>query len=165
MAAIDAFLQLDGITGESRDSRHPGAIELNSWSFGVANAGVHATSSGGGTGRVAFQEIHVTAAVSLASPQLMLHCATGKHITQGTITVRKAGDTAASGQEFLIVVMKDVVITSVQNNTNTNEGPTETFTLAFSKVEFEYKPQKPDGTLGPAAVFSWDLKTNRIPPP
>jgi hypothetical protein len=31
----------------------------------------------------------------------------------------------------------------------------------FAKLEVEYKPQKADGSLGPAVEFRYDLKTNK----
>ena len=35
--AIDVFLKLDGLDGESLDHKHKGEIELASFSFGLAN--------------------------------------------------------------------------------------------------------------------------------
>jgi hypothetical protein len=32
--------------------------------------------------------------------------------------------------------------------------------LAFQKVDFEYKPQKPDGTLDAGVHFKFNIKTN-----
>ena len=49
-------------------------------------------------------------------------------------------------------------------NASTGGGgdePIENISLNFSKVEFEYKPQKADGTLGDAIPAGWDLKLNK----
>ena len=39
MAVVDFFLKVDGIEGESQDSKHKGEIEVVSWSWGETNAG------------------------------------------------------------------------------------------------------------------------------
>ena len=161
MAAVDIFLKLDGIKGESLDDKHKDEIELSSFSFGESNPGAHATGGGGGAGKVSFQDIHFTSRVSAASPVLMLACASGQHIKEGQITVRKAGESRQGGTEFLFYKFSTVVITSVQDSTNTDEGPVESVSFAFGKVLVEYKPQNPDGSLGAAVEFGWDLKANR----
>jgi type VI secretion system secreted protein Hcp len=37
-------------------------------------------------------------------------------------------------------------------------GPIESFSLNFTKIEYEYKQQKPDGTLAGAIKTSYDIK-------
>ena len=34
-------------------------------------------------------------------------------------------------------------------------------TLAFAKVDVEYRPQKPDGSLAAGLHFKYDLKSNK----
>ena len=35
------------------------------------------------------------------------------------------------------------------------------FSLNFAKIEFEYKPQKADGTADAAVKGGWDIKANK----
>lgn len=85
-------LELDGIKGESSDSKHKGAIEVESFSWGVSQASAAAAAGGGGgAGKVVFQDIHFTTRLSSASPQLFLTCATGQHIKKAILFVRKSG--------------------------------------------------------------------------
>ena len=42
-----------------------------------------------------------------------------------------------------------------------NVIPNDSIALNFSKIEIEYKEQKPDGTLGGATKGNFDLKTNK----
>jgi type VI secretion system secreted protein Hcp len=52
--AIDAYLQIDGIKGESQDSSHQGWIELLSAEWGVLQPkSATASTAGGHTGNVA----------------------------------------------------------------------------------------------------------------
>src|SRR5215470_11993047 len=91
--AVDMFLKLDGIEGESKDHKHAGEIELLSFSWGVSNSsGLACAGGGGGAGKASFHDFAFVKRVDSATPQLMLHCATGEHIKTGLITVRKAGE-------------------------------------------------------------------------
>ena len=159
MAAVDYFLKIDGIEGESTDSKHKGEIDIQSFSFGVANSGSHAGGGGGGSGKASFQDLHFTTNVSKASPKLMLACATGEHIKKAVLTVRKAGK---DQQEYMKVTLEDLLVSSYQDGGH--EGsvfPSDQFALNFSKIEFDYKEQKSDGTLGGSVKTGYDVKANK----
>src|SRR5919108_4062049 len=108
--AVDLFLKLDGIQGESLDKAHKGEIELESFSWGESNAAPPA-GGGGGAGKVQIQDLHVVAHVNKASPSLVLACATGKHLKDAVLTARKAGK---GQQEFLVFKFTDVLVSSYQ---------------------------------------------------
>jgi type VI secretion system secreted protein Hcp len=156
--AVDYFLKLDGIDGESTDDKHKGEIEVESFSWGLANT-AEATSTGRGTGKVAFQDFHFVSQVSKASPKLMLACASGEHIKEAILTSRKAGKEQL---EFLIVKMTDVLVSSYQSGgaASSEIVPTDQISLNFAKLEFEYKAQKLDGSLDSPVSGGWDLKKN-----
>jgi type VI secretion system secreted protein Hcp len=113
--------------------------------------------SGGGTGKASFHDFNFTHYVDKASPVLMKACATGEHIKEGTITVRKAGK---GQQEFLIFKMADIIVTSVTPG-GSGEEISEAVALQCSKVDLEYKPQKPDGSLDAGLHFKYDIKGNK----
>lgn len=155
--AADFLLELDGIKGESKDDAHPDTLEITSYSFGAVNAGGSAVGGGGGTGKVAFHDMKFVAPISVASPELMLACASGKHIDKATLYVRKQG--ADDQQEFKTIVMEDVIVSSY-NSTGSDKGAQDYFTLNFSTISFEYKPQNDDQTLGSAVKTGWNVKKN-----
>ncbi len=154
--AIDVFLKIPEIKGESLDDRHRDEIEVWSWSWGLAQTGA-AVAAGGGTGKVSISDLNLMHSFDKASPVLMTYCATGKHLKEATLTVRKAGK---EQQEYLIIKMNDVLITSVQDSAS-DETPTESVSLQFAKVDVSYAPQKPDGSLDVAVHFKYDLKLNK----
>jgi type VI secretion system secreted protein Hcp len=160
MAAVDYFLKLAGIEGESGDAKHKGEIELQSFSWGATNAGTHAGGSGGGAGKVAMQDFHFVMTHNKASPKLMLACATGEHIKEAILTCRKAGK---EQQEFLKVMMGDLLVSSYQTggSSSSNVVPMDQISLNFTTIKFEYKEQKADGTLGAKTATGWDLKANK----
>src|SRR5664279_5125033 len=76
--AVDFFLKIDGIKGESMDSTHKDEIDLQSWSWGETQTGSHAFGGGGGSGKVSMQDFHFVMNANLASPKLLLACASGE---------------------------------------------------------------------------------------
>ncbi len=103
----DIFMKINGIQGESRDKGHKDEIDVLTWTWGLSNQ-VMAPSAGGGAGagKVKFQDISFTHLVDKASPNLMLSCASGKHIHEARITVRRSDPTTP--QEFLLIKLQDV---------------------------------------------------------
>ena len=155
----DIFAKIGDIKGESADANHKDEIAVLSFSWGVANSGGLEIGSGAGAGKATFQGLTIVHNIDKATPRLLEACATGTHLKDATITHRKAGK---GQQEFLIVKMNDVIITAVTHGGTTAQPAPETVTLAFAKVAFEYKPQKPDGSLDAGIHFKYDLKANKV---
>ena len=156
--ASDIFAKLGDIKGESLDDKHKDQIELLSWSWGIANSASASTGSGGGAGRASFHDLSFTHKIDKASPSLLRGCATGQHLKEATITRRKAGK---GQQEFLVIKMNDVIITSVAEADQGGANQVETVTLSFAKVDVEYRPQKADGSLDAGIHFKYDIKANK----
>jgi type VI secretion system secreted protein Hcp len=156
--AVDIFAKIGDIKGESLDSKHKDEVEVLSWSWGVSQSG-SITGGGGGAGKASFNDFNFTHHVDKSSPGLLRACATGSHIKDATITVRKAGK---GQQEFLIIKMSDVIITSVNPSGSGDAAATaESVALQFAKVNLEYKPQKADGSLDAGIFFKYDIKAQK----
>jgi type VI secretion system secreted protein Hcp len=155
--ASDIFAKIGDIKGESLDDKHKDEIEVLSWSWGVTNAHPATAGSGAGAGKASFHDLSFTHRIDKASPVLMKGCATGVHLKEATITHRKAGK---GQQEFLIVKMNDVIITSVTDQDSSGDH-VETVSLAFAKVDLQYRPQKSDGSLDAGIHFKYDIKANK----
>jgi type VI secretion system secreted protein Hcp len=156
--ASDIFAKIGDIKGESLDDKHKDEIEVLSWSWGVTNARPAAAGSGAGAGKASFHDLSFTHKIDKASPVLMKGCATGVHLKEATITHRKAGK---GQQEFLVVKMNDVIITSVTNEDSSGGANVETVSLTFAKVDLQYRPQKADGSLDAGIHFKYDIKGNK----
>jgi len=155
--AVDVFLKLGDIKGEAKDDKHPNEIEVLSWSWGIQQVGTIGHGSGGGAGKAEFSTLSIVHSLDKASPNLMMACAIGDHIKDGTLVARKAGK---GQQEYLIVKMNDIMVTSVQAS-GSSEYPTEQFTLQAGKIDLEYKPQKMDGSLDAGLHFKYDVIANK----
>lgn len=158
--AIDYFLRIDGIPGESPDDKHKGEIEVEAWSWGESNPAPPSVGGGGvGAGKVQVQDFNFTAKVSKASPTLLLACASGKHIKSAVLTARKTGKPEA---EFLTFSLSDVLVSSYQTGASEGEMvPVDSVALNFSKLQVEYKVQKADGSLGASVKAGWDVQKSK----
>jgi len=152
--AVDVFLKVDDVKGESKDSKHEGEIDVLSWSWGVAQTGNVSVGGGGGAGKANFSDLNFMHALDKASPVLMKACAMGDHFKMATLVSRKAGK---GQQDYLIIKMKEVFVTSVQPS-GSSEHPMESVSMQFGHVDLEYKAQKADGSLEAGVHFIYDIK-------
>jgi len=158
---LSIFARIGDIKGESHDSRHPDEIEVLSWSWGLSQTPTASRPGGGAgggrAGKPTVRDLTFTHHIDRSSPVLMKACATGEHLRDATITVRKAG----SGQhDYLVITLRDVLVTSVSSSASAETGTTgEVVELSFARVDLEYKPQKADGSLDAGVQFSYDRKT------
>ena len=157
--ASDIFAKIGDIKGESLDSKHKDEIEVLSWTWGVAQSGTMSFGGGGGAGKANFQDLIFTHHIDKATPLLLKACATGQHVPDATITVRKAGK---GQQEYLIIKLTDVLVTGVSMSVAEDAPTVEIVSLQFAKVDLEYKPQKADGSLDAGLHFKYDIKANKV---
>ncbi len=154
--ALNIFLKIPGVEGESTDKAHPGEIVVTSYSWGATGATVQA--SGAGAGKVVFQAMQITKPVDAASPPLFLLFAQATRVKECILTVRRPG---AHPLNFFTVSMKNVAITSIEESASASaDQAQETLVLSFTAVMFNYLPQKPDGTTGSPTSSGFDLTTN-----
>jgi len=153
------FLKLTDVDGESQDDTHSGEIEIQSWSWGESQSGTMSSGGGGGSPQMNIQDMSVSKYMDKSSATLAKFCANGKHVDEGILTVRKAGE---DPQEFLIITMNDIVISSYQTGSGGDALPMESLSLNFAQVKMEYKPQKEDGSLDAGIEMTIDVKANKV---
>ncbi|HEY5313171.1 MAG TPA: type VI secretion system tube protein Hcp [Pirellulales bacterium] len=160
MAAVDYFLKIDGIDGESKDDAHQGEIDVQSWSWGETQSGTFGGGGGGGAGKVSMQDFHFVMTMNKASTKLFLASATGQHIDSAVLTCRKAG---TDPQEFLTITMEDVLVSSYQTGGSASGSlvPTDQISLNFGTIKFSYAPQKDDGSLDSPVQGGYNTQTNK----
>jgi type VI secretion system secreted protein Hcp len=155
--ASSYFLKLDGIQGESTDAKHKNEIELVSFSWGVSQSGRGGgAGGGGGAGRANFSDFNFTMRVNKASPQLFLATASGKHIKEANLSVRRAGKAQL---EYLKIKFTDVLVTSFQESAG-SDVPDEAVSFNFAKIEVEYTAKGGRGRPSAADQAGWDLQKN-----
>ena len=156
--AVDQFIKIDGIPGESKDAKHKGEIDVLSWSWGMSQSGSFHVGGGGGAGKVNVQDISLTKWVDLASPLMMLYTSNGDHIPKAVLTVRKAGKDPL---EYIIITLEKVMVTSVSTGGSGGEDRlTENITLNFAKCHVKYTEQTDTGAEGTVKEYGWDIEKN-----
>jgi type VI secretion system secreted protein Hcp len=161
MAQVDAYLEIPGIEGESKDKKHPKLVELSHVSLHLRNEGSGHSGGGAGAGKVQFSDIQITKKhVDKASPKLMLACASGQHMDKATLYCRKAG---GEQEDYFVWELENVFISSYQVDTHASGGsvlPSDHFTLNFGKITISYLEQDEKGKVGGKVKAGWDVKAN-----
>ena len=162
MAAVDYFLKIDGVDGESTDDKHKGEIDIESFSWGVTQTAPRSFGGGGGTGKAQFHDFTFTKAVSKASPVLFQACASGQHIKQAVFIGEAAGSTDRGGNQFLKYTFSDILVSSFKEGGSAD--------LVIDAAALTYASVKTEATPGaivavtPAAVgnVALDPKTGQV---
>lgn len=159
--AYDVFFDIEGIPGESLDSKFKDKIEVFSFSFCERQAGTFAYGSGGGAGKVDFSSLKFTKATDAATHLLFLHCAEGRHIPKATLFVRKAG---GGQQDFFKIALTDLIVSSFTltgSPASDYTKPLEDVELQFSTMKVSYSKQKQDGSQEAFKDAGWSIKENK----
>ena len=159
MAAVDYFLKIDGVEGESTDDKHKGEIDVLSWSWGVTQSGTMAHGGGGGEGKASFHDFNFTHNIDKASPVLMKSCASGEHIKDAVLTARKSGERQ---EEFLKVTFSDILVSSFLDSGG-QDGVNNRASLSYLKVtERVGQPITIDIDARAAGTAQLDVRTGAI---
>jgi type VI secretion system secreted protein Hcp len=158
-AAVDYFLKIEGVPGESVDADHRGEIEVLSWSFGVSNP-VSVGAGGQTAGKATFQDFQIMKSLDKSTPLLMKACAKGTHIPQAILFVRKATATGTP-VTYYKVTMEECMVSSYQISApNGGDRPSESLSLNFTKITFDYTPYDANGRPLEPVIFGWDVINN-----
>lgn len=156
--AIDVYLQIDGIKGESNDSSHQGWIEVTTAHWGVVQPRSTTASTGGGltAERCEHRTLSFSKLVDIASPVLMQTCSTGKTIPKAKLEFMRA-DSNGKPVKYYEVEMENVMIASMDQVISEGMLLHDEIGLRFSKVKWKYTQQKISGGTGGCTAGGWDL--------
>ncbi len=141
MAAIDMFIKIGEIKGESQDQTHRGEIDVLAWSWGESRG--TAQTRRGLQPRACIQDLSFTKYIDAASPHLILNGISGEIIPTAVLTVRKAG---SAQFDFLKLTMRNVFVSSYSTGGSGGEDRlTENVVLHFESLEGQYQKQNDKG--------------------
>ena len=160
--AIDVYLQIDGIKGESQDSAHQGWIEITSAQWGVMQPKSATASTGGGhtAERCEHRTLALSKLADLSSPLLMQTCSMGKTIPKAKLEFMRA-DGDGHRVRYYEVELENVMIANVEQMIHDGSILHDEFGLRFSKVKWKYTQQKVSGGASGNTSGGWDLACNR----
>lgn len=155
--AVDYFLKLDSINGESADQNFKNQISVLSFSWGGTQTTSVAGTGGSGAGKVSLDEFSVTKYYDSSSPEIFKAMLKGTHITNGTLSAVKSG---ADGKAFLTITFTELFVTA-QHISASTEIPTETVSFSYNTIKVDYSKQNEQGNLTSVGPVSYDLKANK----
>ena len=161
--AVDMFLNIDGVPGESTDDKHKEWIDILSYSWGVSQPGAGSLSSGGARSaeRADHSDFSIVKTLDKASPKLALYCSNGTHIKEIVVELCRATE---DKQKYMEYKMNDVIISSVSVSGSAGEEPLplEEVTFAYGRIEWTYTETDP-ATGKPKGDIKayWDLVANK----
>ncbi|WP_312515866.1 type VI secretion system tube protein Hcp [Massilia sp.] len=161
--AIDVYLQLDGIKGESADSQHAGWIEctMADWMISQPRSATSSTSGGHTAERCEHSSFALRKLTDLATPILLQHCAMGKTIPSGRLEFFRA-DGLGSRVKYFELELTNVLVSEVAPELQEGTFMSEHVSLKYSKVKWRYIKQKVGGGTAGLTAGGWDLAVNRI---
>jgi type VI secretion system secreted protein Hcp len=165
MAVSDYLLQLfsPNVKGESQDDQYKDAIDIDSWGWTGCNTSTHQHGSGGGWGKVSLGDLQLSKSiVDCATPTLFQTLCYGDHFGKAILHCRKKTGNAGKALEYLKIRMEHVTVSSLSLGGNpTASNVSESLTLAYEMIAFEYTRQNPDGTKGAITQAGWNLAANK----
>lgn len=163
--AVDMFIQIDGIKGDSTDSKHKDWIEVLSFEHGITQAtgGSHSAQGTHAGGRADFSDFNITKRLDSASPVLAKYCCDAKPIPKIVFELCRAmGDKTC----FMRFTLEDSIVSSYRpagHAQGDDAVPLEALSFRFDTIKFEYTPTdaRAGGKAGAAIKSGWSLKENK----
>ena len=153
--AVEIFLRLDGVTGGSRNYYHPGWADVLSWQWSLSAPDAGATPD----------QIKLVKRVGIESPMVMTLWAQGAVVPVAEINIVPVVGKRDAQQKFISVKLEKLRVLAVDIGGSCEDNhATETVTLKFEQVRFEYHhyadatPDTPGGTVQTIA-FDWSTST------
>lgn len=157
--AVEMFLDIDTVQGESQVKGFESKIDIFSFSLGASNPTSVSTGMGSGAGKVDISSMSIQKVVDKATTKLFLACCQGKHFTKGTLTVREAG--GDSPVDYLVVDFTQVFVDSISWGGAAGGGkPSESLSFSFASIKMTYQDQQSSGSGQKAGEAGWDLQKN-----
>ncbi len=162
--AANMFIVIADIKGESLDSNNKEAIQVLSWSHSF-NQPTSPTRSSAGSGTVEqanHSDFSFTKYTDAATDDLLKACWSGKQIATATFSAYRS-DGSDKAIKYLEVAMTGVIVSNFSIGGGTGDVPTETVTLSYNAVTYNYIQQKTaDGTAGGNQKVKHDLGAQTV---
>ena len=155
--AVDYFLDVDGIPGESQDEKFKDKIQVLSWSWGASNVSSVAGTGGSGAGKVDMSDVSLMLNFDKSTPKFFKAISKGSHITKGTMSAVKSG---ADGKPYLKVNFTELFITGLQMSAS-SEVPTVSLSFSYNEIGLDYSVQDEKGTLNSTGEIKYSTKQNK----
>ena len=156
--AVDYFLKLDGIEGESQDEKHKNEIQIMSWSWGASQVSSVSGTGGSGAGKADLSDFSIMTNFDKATPKFFKSICAGAHIKTGMMFAIKSG---SDGKPYLKVDFKELFVSSLQISAS-SEIPTVSLSFTYNEIKIDYSVQNEQGNLTSTGPVTFNLKENKL---
>jgi type VI secretion system secreted protein Hcp len=156
--AVDYFLKLDGVEGESEDEKHKKQIQLMSFSWGASNTSSVSGTGGSGAGKANLSDISIMTNFDKSTPELFKNLTKGTHFKTGTMEAVKSG---ADGKPYLKVDFKELFVSSLQIS-GSSEIPTVSVSFSYNEIKIDYSTQNEQGNVTSTGPVTYNTKENKV---
>lgn len=137
-AGVDVYIKFPDIEGESVHEAHKDEIDVLAWSWGLSTDGRNAC----------IEDIKLTKFTDKASPILLMNIARGIVYPTVILSMHQS-DTGGGHADYIKILMERAEVSAIDiSHAGADDRPTETYSLNFEKITFEYTPQNADGSNG-----------------
>jgi type VI secretion system secreted protein Hcp len=156
--AVDYFLKLDAIDGESADDKHKSEIQIMSWSWGASQVSSVSGTGGSGAGKADLSDFSIMTFFDKSTPKLFKSICAGTHIKTGTMSAIKSG---SDGKPYLKVDFKELYVTGLQIS-GSSEVPTVSLSFSYNEIKIDYSTQNEQGNVTSTGAVTYDTKANKL---
>jgi type VI secretion system secreted protein Hcp len=161
-AAVDMFLKIDGIKGESMMKGEEGAIQISSVEFSATSTVTTGTTGTGvASGKRQFSPVVVQKLTDRSSVALFKAFAAAERL-KGTVEIDFVKSSPQGAFPFLKIELGDVIVSSYSLSGGAGSQPTESISFNYVKIEESFTAQSPTGAPEPAVTASFDLVTQKL---
>jgi type VI secretion system secreted protein Hcp len=141
---------------ESMLKGHEKETEIMSIASGYSNPAQTSTGKTGlSAGRVSITDISYTKLLDKSSFALMTAVCTGAHFPKTVISFYGNNSVTNTPYRYLVITLEEVMVSSMQQTASGAEKPTESVSLSFAKIKWEYFTATSTGVVL-AGTSSWD---------
>ena len=138
--AFDAYLEIDGIPGESTDSNHAGWIEIRGYTHNIIQPVAASKSSGGSRAseKANHGDLVVTKELDKASPKIALACCNGSNLATVKLELCRA---TGNKETYMSIELTDVLVAAYEPHGQTaDEGalPRERVAFNYGTIKWTY---------------------------
>jgi len=163
--ALQMFMKLDGVPGDSANYEYKGWCDVLSWNWDMTSN--RKSAQGNGADKTALNEISIVKPLGIDSPVTRLLFAQGKRIPSVEFSVTPIMGKRETQTKYVYFKLEDVVIKSIVSSGSTEDKFfREHLTLCFDRIQFEFSQAATLNSSGGTALaakdfnFRWNVPSN-----
>ena len=164
--ALQIYMKMDGVSGDSKSYQHKGWADVLSWNWGMTSNRRVANEIDGD--KTSLNELSIIKYIGVDSASIRLLYAQGKTIPSVELSITPSVGKREVQTKYVYIKMEDVLIKSIVTGGGVDDSFfKEHITLLYNRVRFEYSldavssDATPDNTVKDFD-FGWNVPENAV---